>query len=458
MSESEIARLVGNIETIQRMGRVSQTIGLVIESDGPPARIGELCRIFPSLTTAHRSPDAKGSGVAPILAEVVGFRQDKLLMMPFGDTEQICVNSEVVPTGEAMSLAVSEQMLGRVLDGLGRPIDGMPLAAGGESCPISAQPPPPMGRRPISEPLALGIRAIDALITCGKGQRLGIFSGSGIGKSTLLGMIARNTGRTASAADVNVIALIGERGRELREFIDHSLGPEGLRRSVVVVATGDTPPLVRLRGAYVATAIAEYFRDRGADVLLMMDSVTRFAWAQREVGLAVGEPPTRGGYTPSVFAKLPQLLERSGMGETGSITGLYTVLVDGDDLNEPVADAVRSTLDGHVVLSRDLATRSHYPPIDVLESVSRLTPRICTPEQLEAAGSLRKLIADYDEAEDLINLGAYEHGSNPDVDAAIRLRRPLLDFLQQSADDTADYAETLSELQKIISGTSADVV
>ena len=458
MTGNEIAQLVGDIDTIRRIGRVSQTIGLVIESDGPPARIGELCRIFPSPTTAQRSPDTEGRATTPILAEVVGFRHDKLLMMPFGDTEQICVNSEVVSTGNPMRLEVSEAMLGRVLDGLGRPIDGRPLPTGGESYPVSAQPPPPMGRRPITEPLALGVRAIDALITCGKGQRLGIFAGSGIGKSTLLGMIARNTGRTASAADVNVIALIGERGRELGEFIDHSLGPAGLRRSVVVVATGDTPPLVRLRGAYVATAIAEYFRDRGADVLLLMDSVTRFAWAQREVGLAVGEPPTRGGYTPSVFAKLPQLLERSGMGETGSITGLYTVLVDGDDLNEPVADAVRATLDGHVVLSRDLATRNHYPPIDVLESVSRLTPRICTPEQLEAAGAVRKLIADYDEAEDLINLGAYEHGSNPDVDAALRLRQPLLDFLQQSADDTADYAATISHLQQILTGTGADVV
>lgn len=302
-----------------------------------------------------------------------------------------------------------------------------------------------MHRQHIKEALPLGIRAIDGCITCGKGQRLGIFAGSGVGKSTLMGMIARNT-----RADINVIALIGERGREVREFVDLTLGAEGLRRSVIVTATSDKSPLVRLRGAYVATAIAEYFRDQGADVLLMMDSVTRFAWAQREVGLAAGEPPTRNGYTPSVFAKLPQLMERAGMGTSGSITGLYTVLVDGDDLNEPVADAARSILDGHIVLSRDLAVRNHYPPVDVLKSVSRLMSHIAAPEHRDASGRLRKLVADYEDAADLINLGAYEHGSNPDVDASIAARESILGFLQQAADDRADYDETVQRVQSIV--------
>ncbi len=431
----ELAELLGEVDTIRRLGRVRQTIGLIVESDGPPARVGELCHIH--------TDDQRVS----ILAEVVGFRDNRLLMMPFGDTEQIRVNSEVVATGEPMRLGVGPAMLGRVLDGLGQPIDDLGPVPAEDYYPISSAPPPPMTRRRITEPLPLGIRAIDGLITCGKGQRLGIFSGSGVGKSMLLGMIARNT-----KADINVIALVGERGRELREFIDLALGPEGLQRSVVVAVTSDKPPLIRLRGAYVATAIAEYFRDRGADVLLMMDSVTRFAWAQREVGLAVGEPPTRGGYTPSVFAKLPQLLERSGMAETGSITGLYTVLVEGDDLTEPVADAVRSILDGHVVLSRNLATRNHYPAVDVLESISRLMPQITSEPQRDAAGRMRKLLADYDEAEDLINLGAYQHGSNPAVDDAIRLRQPLLDLLQQSADERVEFADTLARMQQIVSG------
>ncbi len=431
----ELAELLGEVDTIRRLGRVRQTIGLIVESDGPPARVGELCHIH--------TDDQRVS----ILAEVVGFRDNRLLMMPFGDTEQIRVNSEVVATGEPMRLGVGPAMLGRVLDGLGQPIDDLGPVPAEDYYPISSAPPPPMTRRRITEPLPLGIRAIDGLITCGKGQRLGIFSGSGVGKSMLLGMIARNT-----KADINVIALVGERGRELREFIDLALGPEGLQRSVVVAVTSDKPPLIRLRGAYVATAIAEYFRDRGADVLLMMDSVTRFAWAQREVGLAVGEPPTRGGYTPSVFAKLPQLLERSGMAETGSITALYTVLVEGDDLTEPVADAVRSILDGHVVLSRNLATRNHYPAVDVLESISRLMPQITSEPQRDAAGRMRKLLADYDEAEDLINLGAYQHGSNPAVDDAIRLRQPLLDLLQQSADERVEFADTLARMQQIVSG------
>lgn len=437
----DLARVLGDIEgidTMRRIGRVRQTIGLVIESDGPPACVGELCEIYTDELTAAR-------GSRPILAEVVGFRQNHLLMMPFGETEQIRVNSEVVATGRPMQIPVGQGMLGRVLDGLGQPMDDLGPIVATDLYPIHAAPPSAMHRKHIKETLPLGIRAIDGCITCGKGQRLGIFAGSGVGKSTLMGMIARNT-----RADINVIALIGERGRELREFVDLTLGAEGLSRSVIVTATSDKSPLVRLRGAYVATAIAEYFRDQGADVLLMMDSVTRFAWAQREVGLAAGEPPTRNGYTPSVFAKLPQLMERAGMGTSGSITGLYTVLVDGDDLNEPVADAARSILDGHVVLSRDLAVRNHYPPIDVLKSISRLMSNIAAPEHRDASGKMRKLVADYEEAADLINLGAYEHGSNPDVDASISARESILGFLQQAADDRADYDETVRRLQSIV--------
>lgn len=436
---TEIADLISGIDTVRRIGRVRQTIGLIIESDGPPARVGELCHI-------HTSPDAE-----PILAEVVGFRHNNLLMMPFGETEQIRVNSEVIATGEPMRIPVGPGMLGRVLDGLGNPLDGRGPIEAEQFYSVHSGPPSPMSRRHITQALSLGIRAIDGLITCGMGQRLGIFAGSGVGKSTLMGMIARNTGSgTGAVADVNVIALIGERGRELREFVDLTLGEEGLAKSVVVAATSDRSPLVRLRGAYVATAIAEYFRDMGLNVLLMMDSVTRFAWAQREVGLAVGEPPTRNGYTPSVFATLPRLLERSGMAADGSITGLYTVLVDGDDMNEPVADAVRSILDGHVVLSRNLATRNHYPPIDVLGSVSRLMSTVGTREHNDAAGAVRRLIADYDEAEDLINLGAYVDGSNPDVDRAMQLRRPVLDFLRQSADEQTPLAETIVRLRSIL--------
>ena len=437
----ELTRALGDIEsidTMRRIGRVRQTIGLIIESDGPPACVGELCEIHTGGTAAKHSS-------RPILAEVVGFRHSHLLMMPFGETEQIRVNSEVVATGRPMQIPVGQGMLGRVLDGLGQPIDDLGPVAATQTYPIHAAPPSPMHRQHIHEALPLGIRSIDGCMTCGKGQRLGIFAGSGVGKSTLLGMIARNT-----KADVNVIALIGERGRELREFVDMTLGVEGLSRSVIVAATSDKSPLVRLRGAYVATAIAEYFRDQGADVLLMMDSVTRFAWAQREVGLAAGEPPTRNGYTPSVFAKLPQLMERAGMGASGSITGLYTVLVDGDDLNEPVADAVRSILDGHIVLSRELAVRNHYPPVDILESVSRLMTHIAAPEHRDSSGRLRKLVADYNDAADLINLGAYEHGSNADVDAAIRARADTLAFLQQNADEAVTYDETVARLRSIV--------
>lgn len=436
MAKAEsIREMLKNVQSTRRIGRVVQTVGLVIESEGPPAQIGELCEI--------RTDDDR----PPIPAEVVGFQGSHLLMMPLGDTEQIQANSRVVAMNRTMRVPVGPQMLGRVLNGLGEPADDKGPIPATDYYPAHAKPPDPMSRRRIEQVLPLGIRSIDGLVTCGRGQRLGIFSGSGVGKSTLLGMIARNTN-----ADVNVIALIGERGRELREFIDEALGAEGLERSVIVAATSDRPPLVRLNGAYVATAIAEYFRDRGDDVLLMMDSVTRFAWAQREVGLAIGEPPTRNGYTPSVFAKLPKLLERAGMASEGSITGLYTVLVDGDDMNEPVADAVRSILDGHIVLSRELATRNHYPPVDVKESVSRLMEHIVGDEHQQLAGEIRKLVADYGEAEDLINLGAYEDGSNPDVDRAIALREPVLDFLQQGIKERSEFDETIRQMKQILAG------
>jgi FliI/YscN family ATPase len=379
-----------------------------------------------------------------MLAEVVGFRGDSLQMMALGPTESIAMGSEVVAAGSFV-LCPSDDWLGRVVDGLGRPLDGRPLPQGRAPCPVQGRPPAPLQRQRITEPMPLGVRALDGLLTCGRGKRLGIFAGAGVGKSTLLGMIAR-----AARADVNVIALIGERGREVREFIERDLGAEGLARSVVVVATGDEPPLVRIKGAYVATAIAEYFRDQGSHVLLMMDSVTRFAWAQREVGLASGEPPTRNGYTPSVFAALPRLLERAGCGERGSITGLYTVLVEGDDLADPAADAARSILDGHVVLSRQLAGKGHYPAVDVLASVSRLMSDITTPDHRAAAQKLREALTHYQETEDLINLGAYVAGSNPRVDEAIALHGPITAYLRQHTHEVSDFAQTVTALERTV--------
>ncbi|MEN6641479.1 MAG: FliI/YscN family ATPase [Armatimonadia bacterium] len=424
-----------DLDLLPRMGQVTRSVGLIVESSGPRARIGDLCEIRDE---AH----------APVLAEVVGFRGDNLVMMPLGRTETIAMGGEVRSAG-AFDLWPSEKMLGRVLDGLGQPLDGLPLPRGPRAVPVIATPPSPLSRQRITEPLSLGVRALDGLLTCGRGQRLGIFAGAGVGKSTLLGTIARST-----RADINVIALIGERGREVREFIERDLGEDGLRRSVVVAVTGDEPPLVRIKGAYVATAIAEYFRDQGQHVLLMMDSVTRFAWAQREVGLASGEPPTRNGYTPSVFAALPRLLERAGCSDRGSITGLYTVLVEGDDLNDPAADAARSILDGHIVLSRQLASRGHYPAIDVLQSVSRLMSDIATPEHLRAAQKLRQALADYQEAEDLINLGAYVAGSNPKIDEAIALRDGITEFLCQRTGEASGFEETVEGL-KVAVGLSA---
>ncbi|MBU0611503.1 MAG: FliI/YscN family ATPase, partial [Armatimonadetes bacterium] len=387
-------RVVDEVDLLPHIGQVTRSVGLIVESNGPPSRVGDLCEI-------------RADGHEPVRAEVVGFRGHHLVMMPLGHTENIAMGSEVVAS-EGFSLWPGPGMLGRVLDGLGQPLDGRPLPRGLRAWPVMGTPPAPLERQRIREVLPLGVRALDGLLTCGRGQRLGIFAGAGVGKSTLLGMIARRT-----RADVNVIGLIGERGREVREFIERDLGPEGLARSVIVAATGDQPPLVRIKAAHVATAIAEHFRDQGRHVLLMMDSVTRFAWAQREVGLASGEPPTRNGYTPSVFAALPRLLERAGSTERGSVTGLYTVLVEGDDLTDPAADAARSILDGHVVLSRKLTARGYYPAIYVSASVSRLMPDLVPPEHLAAAQHLRQALSDHEEAEDLINLGAYVAGSNP---------------------------------------------
>jgi flagellum-specific ATP synthase len=416
--------------TVVRRGRVTQVIGLTIEAQGLHAQIGELCYIVSE------------EGQAEIAAEVMGFRDDRTLLMPLGEMRGIGPGSAVRASDSFFTIPVGDALLGRVLDGLGHPIDGKGPLLCPAAYPAAGAAPPPLGRMPIGQPLVTGIRAIDGFLTVGKGQRIGIFAGSGVGKSTMMGMIARH-----ARADISVIGLIGERGREVQEFIQRDLGEEGLARSVVVVSTSDQPALVRMKGAWVATAIAEYFRDRGHDVTFLMDSVTRFAMAQREVGLAIGEPPAMKGYTPSVFALLPKLMERTGTSERGTITGFYTVLVESDDLTEPIADTVRSILDGHIVLSRDLAAQNHYPAIDVLESVSRVMPAITDDAHRAAAGHLRDLLATYRKANDLINIGAYVEGSNPAIDRAIALMPTLLEFLRQDAHSPTLYEETLSRLQ-----------
>ncbi len=406
-------------------GRATRVVGLVIEAVGVDVAMGELCRIR-SLT--HD---------ATVMAEVVGFHERGVLLMPLGDTDGIHPGSAVEPMGRSLGLDVGPGLLGRTLDGLGRPMDGLGEIGPTVRVSLTSEPPNPLERRPIDEPLATGVRAIDGLLTLGRGQRIGIFAGSGVGKSTLLGMIARH-----AQADVNVIALLGERGREVRDFIQNALGPEGLARSVLVVATGDQSALVRARGALVATAIAEYFRDQGRQVLLMVDSVTRVAMAWREIGLAVGEPPTTKGYPPSVFAQLPRLLERAGNAHQGGITGIYTVLVEGDDFNEPVADHVRSVVDGHVVLSRRLATSGHFPAIEVTESASRVRDQIVSRDHLTAAAEITSLVAAYGEKEDLISVGAYQPGSDPRLDVAIRLRDDIQRFLRQEPHEVSDFADT----------------
>ena len=425
---------VANAQLISITGRVNQVIGMVIEGHGPGLPVGSICEIEIS------------QGKNRIPAEVVGFKEDKVLLMPLGEMRGVEPGSIIHKLSEQASAPVGDALLGRVIDGLGNPMDGKGPLATQRSYPLYAEPLNPMSRERISEPVDVGVRAINGLLTLGKGQRIGIMAGSGVGKSTLLGMIARHT-----AADVSVIALIGERGRELKDFIERDLGPEGMARSVVVVATSDQPPLVRMRGAYLAMAIAEYFRDQQRDVIMMMDSVTRFAMSSREVGLAIGEPPTSRGYTPSVFAQLPKLLERAGTcQDKGSITGIYTVLVEGDDMNEPIGDAVRSIVDGHVVLSRDLANQGHYPSIEILGSVSRCMGDVVTQEQQEKAHAFLEMLATYRKSEDLINIGAYAAGSNPKLDAAIAKIDQLNDYLRQKVNEQASLEESSSQLQQLV--------
>ncbi|MBF0283494.1 MAG: FliI/YscN family ATPase [Magnetococcales bacterium] len=418
----------------RRFGHVDEVAGLMIESTGPAVAIGELCEIH--------------SGGEPVLAEVVGFRGRTVLLMPMGSISGVRPGSLIISRGQAERVAVGEGLLGRVVDALGRPMDHLAAPRLSEHAPLHAAPINPMKRRRIDTPLDLGIRAVNGLLTVGKGQRMGIFAGSGVGKSTLLGMMARYT-----AADVNVIGLIGERGREVVEFLERELGPQGIARSVVVVATSDQPPVFRLRAAFLATAIAEHFRGQGKDVLLMMDSITRFAMAQREVGLARGEPPTSKGYPPSIFMMLPRLLERAGRDDgPGSITGLYTVLMEGDDLQDPIVDTARGILDGHILLSRDLADRGHYPAIDVLGSISRLMEELAADPHKKAARRMREMLAVYRRAEDMINIGAYAKGSNPRIDQAIKLIDPINGYLQQAIGDNLSLDESVRQLSGLFPG------
>jgi flagellum-specific ATP synthase len=413
------------------LGKVVKVVGLTIESIGPKANLNDLCKIV--------SKDKSQT----IMAEVVGFRDDRILLMPYGNVEGVGVGSTVESTKEPLKVLVGDSLLGKILDGLGRPLDESILDYR-YAYSVEAEPPDPMKRKLIDEVLPLGVKAVDAMITVGKGQRIGIFAGSGVGKSTLLGMFARNT-----KADINVIALIGERGREVREFIERDLGEEGLRRSVVIVATSDKPALIRKKAAKTATAIAEYFRDQGKDVLLMMDSLTRFSMAQREIGLASGEPPVSRGYPPSVYSEMPKLLERAGNSEHGSITGLYTVLVDGDDFNEPITDTARGILDGHIMLTRKLANKNHYPAIDVLQSISRVMSSVVTKEHKNVAGNLKMVLATYSEAEDLINIGAYKNGSNKNIDYAISKIEAVNKFLQQDVNEKLEFNQIIDSLIEI---------
>lgn len=415
----------------KEFGKVVKMVGLTVEAIGLSANLNDVCYIM---------AEAQGKKIP---AEVIGFRDNRVLLMPYGDITGVGVGNFVVNSGTAFRVPVGNELLGMVLDGLGNPLDGSKLKCNG-FYPVDAPPPDPLKRKIIDEVLPLGVKAVDTLLTIGKGQRIGIFAGSGVGKSTLLGMFARNT-----KADINVIALIGERGREVREFIERDLGEEGLKRSVLVIATSDRPALVRKKAAMTATAIAEYFRDQGKDVLLMMDSLTRFSMAQREIGLASGEPPVSRGYPPSVYAEMPKLLERAGNADNGSITGLYTVLVDGDDFNEPITDTARSILDGHVMLSRKLAHKNHYPAIDILQSISRCMSSIVTKEHKIAAGKLKNVLATYQDAEDLINIGAYKVGTNEDIDYAISKIKAVNSFLQQGTDEKFNYADELNMLMEI---------
>ncbi|MCL2699869.1 MAG: flagellar protein export ATPase FliI [Defluviitaleaceae bacterium] len=426
-------RAILDEQYIRKIGKVSQVVGLTIESLGPDVRLGNTCYIR---ATKHSEP---------VLAEVVGFRSSSILLMPLGNMQGIGPGSLVEATEKPITIKVSEELLGRVLNGLGQPMDGKPPITSGADFAVGNKPPDPLMRNRITQPLSLGVRTLDGLLTIGKGQRVGIFAGSGVGKSTLMGMIARNT-----SAEVNVIGLIGERGREVREFIEKDLGEEGLKRSVLIIATSDQPALVRIKAAEVATAVAEYFREQGRDVLLLMDSLTRFAMAQREVGLATGEPPVSRGYTPSVFAVMPKLLERAGNSQNGSVTGMYTVLVDGDDFTEPVTDTARGILDGHIVLSRKIASRNQYPSIDVLASVSRCMSDIVDADHKRISNEVKKLMAVYADAEDLVNIGAYVRGNNPEIDAAVEKNPAIRRFLSQATDEKVAFDETLAMMNEIV--------
>ncbi len=425
-------RQLADKKYFNQLGKVVKIVGLTIESVGPDAKLNDLCRIILDQETGNS-----------VMAEVVGFRDKRLLLMPFDNVEGIGVGCIVENTGHPLTVKVGDALLGHTLDGIGRPTDCAEILLSAES-PVEAQPPDPMSRKIIYEVLPLGVKAVDGLLTVGKGQRIGIFAGSGVGKSTLLGMFARNT-----KADINVIALIGERGREVREFVERDLGEEGMRRSVVVVATSDKPALIRNKAAKTATAIAEYFRSQGKDVLLMMDSLTRFSMAQREIGLASGEPPVTRGYPPSVYSEMPKLLERAGTDVRGSITGLYTVLVDGDDFNEPITDTARSILDGHIMLSRRLGHKNHYPAIDVLQSISRVMSAIASGEHKALAGRLKNVLATYNEAEDLINIGAYKSGSNREIDYAVAKIGAVNAFLRQTTEEKFDFEEEIALLRAL---------
>lgn len=429
---------INQIDSFKRFGRVKRVVGLMIESQGPESSIGDVCFIYVGHNQKRK-----------ILAEVVGFKEENIILMPYTSVNDISPGSLVEGSSKPLEIKVGSGLIGNVIDSLGNPLDGSSLPKGLSSVFTEQNPPNPLTRPPISEPIQVGVKMIDSLLTVGNGQRVGIFAGSGVGKSTLLGMVARNT-----KADLNVIALIGERGREVREFIERDLGAEGLSRSIVVVATSDQPALMRIKGAFTATAIAEYFRDRGLNVMLMMDSVTRVAMAQREVGLAIGEPPTTKGYTPSVFSILPKLLERTGTNMNGSITAFYTVLVDGDDMNEPIADAVRGILDGHFVLDRNLANKGQYPALNVLKSVSRVMNQIVTEEHRKSAEKLRDLLSTYMNSEDLINIGAYKRGSSKQIDEAIRLYPEIINFMKQETSESVSLQDSMNELFQLIADYS----
>ncbi len=429
----KIRNLIEPIKLVEQLGKVNQVVGLVVESDGPNAKIGDLCLIEVDANTP------------PIRAEVVGFRGDQVLLMPLGEMVGVSSGCIVRTTGHCLRVPVGDCLLGRVLDGLGEPLDDLGPLNSSKYYPVRSAPPSALERKVINEKFVTSVRAIDGLLTMGVGQRMGVFAGSGVGKSTLLGMIARNC-----YADINVIALVGERGREVREFIEGDLGEEGLKRSVIICATSDQPAVVRINAALTATAIAEYFRDKGLSVMLMMDSVTRFAMAQRELGLAVGEPPSTKGYTPSVFAVLPRLMERAGKSAKGSITAIYTILVEGDDLNEPIADTSRSILDGHIVLNRKLTSKGHYPPIDTLESLSRVMGMVCDADNITRANRFRELIAAYADVEELVSIGAYKHGSRPVADKAIAKWKEILAFLQQQKTESTSIEDTIDAITRIV--------